>query len=486
MSETQSQAAAVPPIAACGPLGEVAALVAAHGGGARRISDTIGAALARAHELQPVHGAFAAIDDAGARAGAAAVEARLAAGEASLPLAGVPVSVKDILDVAGVPTRWGSPLFAQAQPEAADIAAVARLKAAGAVILGKTTTTEFAHSPLGTSPLTGLTRNPFAPDLTCGGSSSGAGVSVATGITPVALATDAGCSTRLPAACTGTYGFKPTLGLIPHEKVPDAFGSFIHLGLIARHVADIAAVLPVVAGPHVGDPWSQRPRPVVASAPAAPLRGASILLWLRTGNSRVSQEVEAATLAAAGILEALGARVQQEDYAFAHPDPIWTTLQQSNWALRFAATPEADVERLSPALRAGIAAARGYSGLDLQRAQVARTALYRAVQGKLGQGFDFILTPCVSAAPVAADFDLAAPLVVDGVEAGPLRSEWTAALSLFDLAGNPAIAMPVGFAANGGPLGVQLVAGWNQDLALLAAARAFEAACPPPRWTPTP
>ncbi len=456
---------------------EVVRLAAAHSAGTRRVTETVEAALARAEAAQAGFNCFAVLDGAGARAAAADMDARLAAGDTPGPLAGVPVAVKDILDCAGLPTRWGSLLFADAAPAASDIAAVARLRAAGAIILGKTTTTEFAHSPLGSSPLNGLTLNPFAPDLTCGGSSSGAGTSVALGVTPVTLATDAGCSSRLPAAATGTYGFKPTLGLVPHERVPDAFGSFIHLGLIARSVADIAATLPIVAGPSPADPWSLRAPPL---APAAgELAGARVLLWMRAGNSRVSREVEAATRAAARTLERLGAEVVEEDYALAAPDPIWSTLQQTNWALRFASTSAGDFARLSPALRAGIEVARSFSALDLMRAQAARAQLFRGVQAKFAQ-YDFILTPCLSAPLVAADFDLSTPLVIDGEAVGPLRAEWTSALSLFDLSGHPALAVPVGLAENGGPLAVQLVGKWNGDMALLAAAAGLASEMPAP------
>jgi len=456
----------------------VARLAADHAAGTRTAVATVAEALRRAHAVQPALNPFAMIDEAGAVAAAEALDACIAAGERIGPLAGVPVSVKDILDSAGLPTCWGSPLFADAPPAQADITAVARLKAAGAVVVGKTTTTEFAHAPLGFSPLTGMTRNPFNPALTCGGSSSGAGVSVAMGVTPVTLATDAGCSSRLPAAATGVYGFKPTLGLVPHERVPDGFGSFIHLGLLARHVADIAATLPVVAGPVAADPWSLKAPPAPAPE-GSPLAGRRVVMWMRTGNRKVAAEVEAATRRAASVLEALGATVTEEAYGFAHPDPIWTTLQQTNWALRFAATPDAELARLSPTLQAGIATARAYSALDLQRAQVARTLLFRQVQA-VTERADFILTPCVSAPLVAADFDLTGPLVVDGEEVGLLRAEWTAALSLFDLTGHPAMALPAGMADNGGPLAVQLVAGWGADVHLLAAASALEAALPPP------
>lgn len=456
---------------------EVARLAAAHAAGTRRVSETVDAALDRAEAAQAGYNCFAALDGVGASAAAADMDARIAAGETPGPLAGVPIAVKDILDCAGLPTRWGSQLFADAVPAASDIAAVARLRAAGAIVIGKTTTTEFAHSPLGSSPLTGLTLNPFAAGITCGGSSSGAGTSVALGVTPVTLATDAGCSSRLPAAATGTYGFKPTLGLVPHERVPDAFGSFIHLGLIGRSVADIAATLPVVAGPSPADPWSLRAPPLCATGGG--LEGARVLLWMRAGNGRVAREVEAATRAAVRVLERLGAEVVEEDYALAAPDPIWSTLQQTNWALRFASTSAEDFARLSPALRAGIEAARSFTALDLMRAQVARAQLFRGVQAKFAQ-YDFILTPCLSAPLVAADFDLSAPLVIDGEAVGPLRAEWTSALSLFDLSGHPALALPVGLAENGGPLGVQLVGKWNHDMALLSAAAQFAAEMPAP------
>ena len=448
---------------------------------------TIEAALDHAHAVQADFNPFAFIDDEGANRAAEALKAKAARGEAPGALAALPISVKDILDVAGLPTRWGSTLFREAPAAKADIAAVARLRAAGAIILGKTTTSEFAHAPLGLSPLTGLTRNPWAVDLTCGGSSAGAGVSVAAGVTAVTLATDAGCSTRLPAACTGTFGLKPTLGLIPHDRVPEAFASFIHLGLLGRRVADIARVLPVVAGAHPSDPQSQAHATgdFLRDTPAVSLEGRKILLWMTAGNGSVAAEVVATTRRAAVVLRDLGAEIVEEDYPLAAPDPVWRTLQQANWAARFANTSEHDRAQLSATLQAGVNEGLSYSGLTLQRALIKRTEIFRGVQQVFGRGIDLILTPCVSAPPVAADFDLTTPLMVDGVAAGDLRSEWTPYLSLFDLSGHPAIAMPAGFAKNGAPLGVQLVAPWHADAALLAAAAAYEKRVPPPVWRPS-
>jgi len=464
-----------------GTLPDAMTLAREHRGGQRDPRATVRMTLQRAHALQERLNAFAAIDDAGANARATEIADAIARGADPGPLAGVPVAVKDILDVAGLPTRWGSLLMAQAPPAKSDIAAVARLRAAGAVVIGKTTTTEFAHSPLGFSPLTGLTRNPWAPELTCGGSSAGAGVAAAAGLSSLSLATDAGCSTRLPAACTGVFGLKPTLGTAPHDRVPEAFANFIHLGLLARKVSDIAIGLDVIAGASPVDPHSltrAKPNAVAALAQGA-MEGARVLLWMRTGNSHVADEIIAATRKAAGVLASLGARVTEETCPLENPDPVWRILQQSNWAARFAALKPDERAKLSPTLKAGIDAGLAYRGLDLQRALIKRTELFRAVQAVL-QNFDLILTPCVSAPPVAAEHDLAAPLMVDGKEAGDLRTEWTPYLSLFDLTGHPAIAMPAGFAASGAPLGVQLVAPWAQDAALLAAASAYERMSPAP------
>ncbi len=470
-----------PPRSAVGnkPLPEAAALADDHRARRRDPRETVRDTLARVDRLQPELNAFATIDHAGATSNAAAMAREIEQGRNPGALAGVPVSVKDILDVADLPTRWGSPLMADAKPAKSDVAAVARLRAAGAIIIGKTTTTEFAHSPLGTSPLTGVTRNPWAPERTCGGSSAGAGVAVAAGLTPIALATDAGCSTRLPAACTGIYGLKPTLGRIPHDRVPEAFGNFIHLGLMAAHVGDLALALDAVAGPHRSDPHSLlHPKPSARPCLAAPvLEGARVVLWTTVGNSRVAEEVLSATRTAASVLAALGARVAEKPYPFVNPDPVWRTLQQSNWAARFAAATPDDRAKLSATLLAGIDAGLSYRGLDLQRALIKRTELFRGIQAIFSERAEFILTPCASAPPVHAEHELTAPLIVDGVEVGDLRSEWTPYLSLFDLSGHPAIAMPAGLAGCGAPLGVQLVAPWGCEAQLLAAASAYGRAC---------
>jgi aspartyl-tRNA(Asn)/glutamyl-tRNA(Gln) amidotransferase subunit A len=184
--------------------------------------------LRRIEETQPTLNAFITVDHDNAMRAAQQADAAVARGEDLGALHGVPVSVKDIINTAGLRTTWGSRLMADNVPDA-DAVAVERLKRAGAIIVGKTTTSEFAHKLLTDAPLFGVTRNPWDTRLTPGGSSGGSAVAVAAGMGPLSLSTDAGASTRLPAALTGIVGLKPTLGVVPHNQVPDGFNNFIHL-----------------------------------------------------------------------------------------------------------------------------------------------------------------------------------------------------------------------------------------------------------------
>ena len=396
------------------------------------------------------------------------------------PLGGIAVSVKDIVDVAGFATRWGSKTLADAPPAARDAVAVARLRAAGARIVAKTTTTEFAHSPLGYAPLTGMTLNPWNPARTCGGSSSGAGVAVATGATPISLTTDAGCSTRLPATLTGTFGLKPTLGRIPHERLPEAFANIVHLGIIAASVDMMERTLTVLAGADANDPFSLGHAAYQRCDDQDVLGGCRILLWMKTGNQAVDSEVFTATMAAADLFRKAGAHVEVAEYDLPSPDPCWRMLQQISWAGRLSRLPVEQRGLLSASLNRGADVGASAKAVELAAALAQRTAFFRAVQNVFAGGYDYILTPCASAPAVAADHPVDAPLEIGGRPMGGLRSEWIAYLSLFDLSGHPALAMPAGLDGNGVPMGVQLVAPWGREDRLLAAARTWEHLCPPP------
>src|SRR5882724_4778305 len=220
----------------------------------------VDAVLRRIEALQPTVNAFITVTADEARDDARRAEAAVMAGETLGPLHGVPFSVKDLLLTKGTRTTMGSRIFAE-QVTGADAVPVRRLREAGAILIGKTTTPEFGHKPLTDSPLFGATRNPWNPSRTAGGSSGGAAAAVATGQGPLAVGTDGGGSIRIPAACCGIVGLKPTLGRVPHVHQTDLFSATSYIGPMARTVAEVGATFDVIAGFDLADPYSRAEPP---------------------------------------------------------------------------------------------------------------------------------------------------------------------------------------------------------------------------------
>lgn len=438
------------------------------------------AVLDRIDQTQPTLNAFITVDRAGAMNAARAADEMVQRGEALGALHGVPVSIKDIINTAGLRTTWGSRLMVDNVPDA-DAVAVARLRRAGAIIVGKTTTSEFAHKLLTDAPLFGTTRNPWNLALTPGGSSGGSAVAVASGMAPLSLATDAGASTRLPAALTGIVGLKPTLGVIPHTQVPDAFNNFIHIGLMARTVSDVALMLDAVSGAHRADPYSlgrEATNTLAALRHPAEAVGRLRIAWRPlAGNTLLDTEVRRCCEAALVAFRDFGCVVEQRDDPIANAEPAWRVLQQSNWAARFCARLKDVTDQLDPSFVEGIRAGGAYSGQDLLQATYKRTQHYRAVQEWFEQD-DLVLTPTCSRPPLAADARALDPITINGEDAGDMRQSWVPYLNLFDLTGHPAITIPCGFTQAGLPVGLQIVGRWRDEILVLRAAAAFEAARP--------
>jgi aspartyl-tRNA(Asn)/glutamyl-tRNA(Gln) amidotransferase subunit A len=441
--------------------------------------EAVEATLRRIAETQPTLNAFITVSGDEARAAAKAAEAAVARGDALGPLPGVPVSVKDIINTAGVKTTFGSRLMAENVP-AADAVAVARLKRAGAIVIGKTTTPEQAHKLLTDAPLFGTTRNPWNLELTAGGSSGGGAAAVAAGLGPLSLATDAGASTRQPAACCGVVGFKPTLGLVPHNQVPEAFGNFIHLGIFARSAADAALMLETLAGEHPSDPYSHGRhappfRRVIATS--ARLDGLRFAWRPLLGNTLLARDVRAACESALHAFEELGGRVEPVEEEVENAEPTWRVLQQSNWAARFEKDAAEHADKMDPSLVEGIREGLKYTGRDVQRAMYRRTQFYRSVQPWFDK-HDFTLTPTISRTPLPADHKALEPITIDGAGAGDMRRAWVPYLNLFNLTGNPAVSIPCGWTPDGLPVGLQIVGRWYADAEVLRVAAAFEAVRP--------
>jgi aspartyl-tRNA(Asn)/glutamyl-tRNA(Gln) amidotransferase subunit A len=431
--------------------------------------DVVCEALTRAESIQPVLNAFATLSRQRAMEEAQAAERKFASGAPQSPMAGIPITIKDNLPTAGLRTTYGSLRFADNIPKA-DVESVRRLRAAGAIILGKTTTPEFACRQTTSSALCGVTRNPYDPALTPGGSSGGSAASLACGVGSVSLVTDGGGSSRLPAACTGVVGFKPTLGRIPFESVQDGFGNFAHLGLMARSVADVAVAFSVVAGPHPADPFAFFVPPLESGGTGPVLEGLRISWRPRLAAEPIDPLVfQACHLAVLAAGEA-GARVILDDSEVEAPLPIWQVLQHAGWASRFDETAP---QLLDPVIRDGIRHARGLSATDLQAAMAGRTRLFRQVQNWFKQ-CDVVIHPTLTRGALAADHPGAGRIDIAGVDAGDIREAWAPMLGLITMTGHPAITIDCGRDDNEMPIGLHLIGRWNDDEKLLATAAAFE------------
>jgi aspartyl-tRNA(Asn)/glutamyl-tRNA(Gln) amidotransferase subunit A len=362
----------------------------------------------------------------------------------------------------------------------ADSPAVARLKAAGAILVGKTTTPEFGHKCFTEAPLFGRTANPWNLLRTPGGSSGGAAAAVAAGLAPIGVGTDGGGSSRIPAACCGIVGFKQTLGLVPHDLTPDGFGNQSHITPMSRTVMDTALILQAMAGPHACDPHSLGLAVldfVAAARPEGDLKAVRIAWRPLLGNTLLSREVREACERALSAFAELGAIVEPVDDAFTSTEPIWLILTQSFWNARFRRHVAQFGNRMSDTLLRQMDNGAGHTAVALQEAMFERTRVFREIQGWFGP-YDIVATPTLSRTALAIDHDFFAPIEIDGQVADTVRKAWYPYTLPFNLSGNPAVTMPCGFGADGLPIGLQLIGRHLGDAHLLRAAALFEQARP--------
>lgn len=395
------------------------------------------------------------------------------------PLHGVPFTVKDLLNTAGVRTTFASFAFENNIPPRSCVA-VRRLEDAGAILLGKTTTPEFGHKPLTEAPLFGRTANPWDLARTCGGSSGGAAAAVASGVGPLAVGTDGGGSTRIPAAACGVVGVKQTLGVVPHDQTPDSFGLLAYIGPITRSVADAGLMLEVMSGPDSSDPHTHG-RSLSGLARAASvgldLKEMRIGYLPRLGNEHVDMETERLVEQAVTTLETAGASVTRLDESFPSTLTVWGPLTFSIWAQRFGPHEASLGSRMSASLRQWMAEGRSATALDVQAAMEARTTLYRHVEAWLGR-FDVLVTPTLACPAPSIDHPADGQIIINGETAGGLRDGWYPYTHPFNLTGHPALTVPAGWTDDGLPVGLQLVGRYLDDATLLGVARTYEMARP--------
>ena len=434
------------------------------------------AVLQRISRLNPLLNAFCLVDEAAAMASAHQSEARWLAhrnsGAGVLPLDGVPMSIKDLILTQGWPTLRGSKTVNPDQPWEVDAPVTARLREAGAVLLGKTTTPEFGCKGETNSLLTGISRNPWSLEHTPGGSSGGASAAVSAGLGPLAIGTDGAGSVRIPAAFCGNVGLKPSFGRVPAYPL-SPFGSVAHLGPHAMTVEDVALLMNTIALPDARD-WTSLPFDGVdyLAGLKGDIKGLRVAYSPTLGYAKnVDSEIAAATAQAAKHLQDLGAVVEQvhpltEDPLdistglwFAGAYQVWRTLSPAQQALTdpdFKAQAELGALLDTHAVHA-LNQRRGVLGSHLRQFM---------------QRFDLILTPSTAVTAFKA-----LPAGHSPMDSAAMLG-WTPFSYPFNLSQQPAISLPCGLSSQGLPMGVQLVGPMFGDATLLQAAQALQACYP--------
>jgi len=429
-------------------------------------------ALARIERYQPLVNAFVMVDAEGALAAARQSEARWAKNEPLGLIDGLPVTIKDNIDVAGLPSRKGS-RTTSAEPAQADAPAVARMRESGAVFLGKTTLPEWGWIGVCHSPLTGITRNPWNRERTTGGSSGGAAAAALLNLGVLHLGTDGAGSIRIPAAFTGVFGIKPSYGRVPTYPA-SPFTVLAHQGPLTRTLADAALMLSVISAPDARDTtaWNAPAQDFRAGLDEG-VRGLRIARSPRLGFVRtIDAEVEEAAAKAAEVFAELGAVVEEADPDLGDPMEVLRAIWFGVSATIVDAVPPPQREVMDPDFRKLAEQGRGYSLADYLAAHVKRAQLAETMR-RFHERYDLLLTPQM---PLAA-FEVGHVSPPDG-RFGNEWIGWSPYTYPFNLTQQPAASVPCGFNSDGLPLALQIVGPPRGDALVLRAARAYERAHP--------
>jgi aspartyl-tRNA(Asn)/glutamyl-tRNA(Gln) amidotransferase subunit A len=424
--------------------------------------------IARIERLDPMLNAFCALDVEGAREAARLSEARWIQGRALGPLDGIPVTIKDLISAAGFPFQRGSRNAAIPADRTVDSPCVSRLRGAGAIILGKTTTSEFGHKAVCHSQACGITRNPWDLDRTTGGSSGGAAAAATAELGLLHIGTDAGGSIRMPAAFTGVFGLKPTTGVVPIYPA----SSFAHLavhGPITRFARDARIAMQTIAQPDSRD-WAAPPRlPFTWSETVAP-SALKIGIPTLADGCAPQQETAAAVASAAAVLAELGASVRPVSLDLSEAPALFETIWTATAAALLSA-PGMDPAHCEPTLLELADRGRSVTGAAYAAALVGCAALADRLR-QLHETVDLLILPTMPLTAFAAGADHPWPV---GSRGWP---EWAPYCYPFNLTRAPAASLPCGLDARGLPIGVQIVGPPFADATVLAAAEALQDALP--------
>ncbi|MCX7859532.1 MAG: amidase [Chloroflexus sp.] len=434
--------------------------------------EVLEAHLARIEALNPLVNAIVTLDVEGARARASAIDEALDRGEDPGPLAGLPVAHKDLAETKGMRTTYGSPIFADFVPDF-DALIVARLKAAGAVTIGKTNTPEFGAGSQTFNPIFGPTRNPYDLSKTCGGSSGGAAVALACGMIPIADGSDLGGSLRNPAGYCNVVGFRTSPGRVPVWPDPTPYLPFAIDGPMARTVGDIALILQAIAGPDPRAPLSiSEPASIFAQPLERDLRGVRIAWSPDLGGLPVDPRVSVVIAAQRSIFEQLGCAVEEATPDLSDADEIFQVMRAFRYELTLGDLLDRERPRIKDTVVWNIEAGRALSGPQVGRAMRRHAALLARLH-EFMQTYEFIIAPVSQVPP----FPVEQPYITE-INGVPMRNyiEWMRSCYYISVCNTPAISVPAGFTSDGLPVGLQIIGRPRADVSVLQLAYAYEQA----------
>jgi amidase len=442
---------------------------------AREISarELLDAHLDRIDRIDPTVNAVVTLDVEGARAAADAADAALAAGEDVGPLHGLPVAHKDTHATGGMRTTWGSPLHADTVP-VHDELVVARLKAAGAIRVGKTNVPEFAAGSHTFNPLFGATHNPYRHGLSAGGSSGGAAAALAAGFVPLAEGSDMGGSLRNPAAFCNVVGLRPTPGRVPTWPAPMAWSQLSVQGPMGRTVADVALQLSVLAGPDLRVPIALSDDPAVFAAPLPDRLDGLRVAWAPElgGQVTVDPAITSVLASSVGVFESLGASVEEDCPKLDGADEVFGTLRAWLFDATFTAVARMHPDKVKESIRWNAEMGAKLTGSDVARAEQLHTKLYERMVAFF-ERYDVLLAPTTQVLPFPVEIEY--PTEIAGVHQDNYL-EWMRSCTVISATGCPALSVPGGFSDDGLPVGLQIIGPPRADRRVLEVGHAFEQA----------
>jgi amidase len=434
--------------------------------------ELLAAHLERINTVNPALNAIVTLVPDRAGGWAAEADERQARGEPLGPLHGLPIAHKDLLMTEGIRSTSGSPLLANHVPKHDDLI-VTRLRKAGAITIGKTNVPEFGAGSHTFNPVFGATRNPWDPSKTCGGSSGGAAVALATGMVPIADGSDMGGSLRNPANFCNVVGFRPSPGRVPEVPASMGWTSLAVLGPMGRTVEDAALLLSAIAGPDSRAPISlDTPGTRYAEPLERDFRGTRIAFDPSLGSLPVDPRVADVLEEGLKGFTSIGCRVERAGIDWEGADEAFQTLRAWEFASGMAGLPDEALEVLKETIQWNVAKGRALTGDDVSRAERLRTELFQRMHVFM-EDHAFLVLPVNQVLPFGVEIPY--PEEVAGVRM-ETYIDWMKSAYFVTVTGHPAISVPCGFTSEGLPVGVQIVGRHRDDFGVLQLAYAYQQA----------